>query len=187
MIAIFSWFSLLFLFVTIFYFYNEYRVDALRQSLFETRDALFDEARAGRISFTSPGYRATWFLINGMIRFGHKASLSQLIFARCLLTEDNRQLYNSMYHATAYDGACEEERELCERYRLQANKCLAAHFLTSPTLFVLAVPVITVGLAYIGVDLASRVVDRFKTAFNAFDRAAIEAGKQVPRLKAAKT
>lgn len=182
MIAIFSWLSLVFLFITVFYLYNEYRVDKLRQSLFETRDALFDEARAGHISFTAPGYRATWFLINGMIRFGHKASLSQLLVARCMLTNDNRQFVRSMYEAAAYDGCTEAERLLCEKYRQRANVCIAAHLLTSPTLFVIAVPMLAFSLAHAGTNvMAKMMVERFKTAFNAFDRAAFEMGKQVGR------
>jgi len=50
--------------------------DLLRQNLFEVRDSLFDDARAGKIAFDSPAYRNTRLMLNGMIRFGHRPRMT---------------------------------------------------------------------------------------------------------------
>ena len=56
----------------------EYRQDRFRQSLFEVRDALFDYAAAGNISFDHPAYGMLRSITNGYIRYAHKMSLLQL-------------------------------------------------------------------------------------------------------------
>ncbi|MGZ5887742.1 MAG: hypothetical protein ACXWKI_12445, partial [Ramlibacter sp.] len=77
MIALQALFSLFALAVLVLYLYNGYRVDVLRQELFEIRDSLFDEAAAGRIDFESHAYRATRLVLNGLLRFAHQLSLAR--------------------------------------------------------------------------------------------------------------
>ena len=72
--SIFSLFLLIFLGLVMF---TAYRIDYLRQDLFELRDRLFDDAAAGRISFESHSYRATRTLLNGMLRYAHRMSLAR--------------------------------------------------------------------------------------------------------------
>jgi len=57
--------------------------DAARQSLFHTRDKLFDIAREGRLDFASPEYRTIRDSFDRQIRFAHSLSLVRLVmFAR---------------------------------------------------------------------------------------------------------
>lgn len=58
---------------------REYRVEKFRQEAFALRDALFDEAASGRISFDHPAYGLTRNLMNGFIRSAHRISLLHFV------------------------------------------------------------------------------------------------------------
>ena len=73
--------KLVLLWVLAYCFWRPYRTDALRQRLFSLRDELFDLAADGRIAFDDPAYWRLRRTINCMIRFGHRLSLTRLIFA----------------------------------------------------------------------------------------------------------
>lgn len=77
--AILALLSLLGLWVLFCWAYRQYRIDLFRQRLFAIRDALFDAAREGRISFEHPAYRILRSMINGYIRFGHRLSFSTVV------------------------------------------------------------------------------------------------------------
>ena len=55
-------------------FLLKHRLEVFRQRLFSLRNALFDFAAVGGISFTNPVYRATRKRINSLIRFGHNVN-----------------------------------------------------------------------------------------------------------------
>ncbi len=69
--------ALLLLWILIFHFWRQYRVDALRETLFRLRGELFDYAAKGGVSFDSPAYAKLRVVMNGMIRFAHKFTLSR--------------------------------------------------------------------------------------------------------------
>jgi len=77
--ALHSLVSLAGLVVLIFWLYRDYCVDFYRQRMFELRDSLFDEARAGNIRFDDEAYLLLRRQLNRMIRFGHRISLLHLI------------------------------------------------------------------------------------------------------------
>jgi hypothetical protein len=64
-----------------FYLLKPQRVDRFRQQLFDLRSDLFDLAADGVVPFDHPGYTKLRLLINGMIRFAHRASLGSLVVA----------------------------------------------------------------------------------------------------------
>ncbi len=78
-IAIRSCVGLLGLWLVIFWLFKDYRVDALRQRLFDLRAELFDYAESGAISFQHPAYGTLRSRINLMIRFAHRFSSPQLV------------------------------------------------------------------------------------------------------------
>jgi hypothetical protein len=49
-------------------------LDKFRQDMFAVRDALFDYAQAGNISFSHPAYRLLRQSMNGYIRYAHRLS-----------------------------------------------------------------------------------------------------------------
>ncbi|MGY1458184.1 hypothetical protein ACW5F0_05975 [Luteimonas sp. A534] len=55
-----------------------------RNDLFKARDQLFRVAQSGAVGFDHEGYRAARALLNGLIRYAHDLSLSQLVLTRVL-------------------------------------------------------------------------------------------------------
>jgi hypothetical protein len=64
-----------------YYLWKPQRVDTFRQKLFCLRSDLFDLAAEGIVPFDHPAYTQLRLLINGLIRFAHRASLPVLIVA----------------------------------------------------------------------------------------------------------
>jgi hypothetical protein len=60
-------------------FFKAYRLDALRQRLFNLRGDLFDYAATGAISFNHPAYGMLRTRINRLIRFAHRFTSMQLL------------------------------------------------------------------------------------------------------------
>jgi hypothetical protein len=55
-------------------------VDSARQEVFEARDAIFDLAADGRLSFDSPIYKEIRADLESLIRFGHRVSWPWIAF-----------------------------------------------------------------------------------------------------------
>jgi hypothetical protein len=64
-----------------YYLWKPQRVDIFRQKLFVLRTDLFDLAASGAVPFDHPAYTQLRLLINGLIRFAHRASLPTLLIA----------------------------------------------------------------------------------------------------------
>jgi hypothetical protein len=64
-----------------YFLWKPQRVDIFRQKLFVLREDLFDLAASGKVPFDHPAYTELRLLINGLIRFAHRASLPTLILA----------------------------------------------------------------------------------------------------------
>jgi hypothetical protein len=64
-----------------YYLWKPQRVDIFRQKLFCLRSDLFDLAAKGTVPFDHPAYMQLRLLINGLIRFAHRASFPTLIIA----------------------------------------------------------------------------------------------------------
>ena len=69
--------------------YANYRVDLLRQRLFELRARLFEMAKDQRL-FSSSAYCQTRTSINGTIRFAHELSFARLLVLSLLNTGTRR-------------------------------------------------------------------------------------------------
>lgn len=54
-------------------------ISVARNQLFSLRDELFELGKSGQLAFDSQGYRAARQMINGMIRYAHDLSLTQLM------------------------------------------------------------------------------------------------------------
>lgn len=63
------------------YLWKPQRVDIFRQKLFALRSDLFDLAANGTVPFDHPAYTQLRLLINGLIRFAHRASFPVLVVA----------------------------------------------------------------------------------------------------------
>jgi hypothetical protein len=58
-----------------YFLFKQQRLDLYREELFALRDELFDLANGGELSFDHRAYTELRFLLNGMLRFAHRANL----------------------------------------------------------------------------------------------------------------
>jgi len=160
--------------VLVFVFVNQYRVDAVRQRLFELRDALFDDALAGKISFDSPAYKATRVLLNGLLRFAHRLSLSRFLVAMRFVPPPSVRA-GARFEAVL-KASPSADRELCMGYVSAANKVVAKHMLSSPLAVPFLVPIVSFALTVFGISLAAEFVQRMAKRFRVLDRVAYAEG-----------
>jgi len=150
--------------------YNWYRVDHLRQELFEIRDRLFDEAADGHIGFASPAYRATRSLLNGSIRYAHRMSVSRF-FAFHFMVAKHAQPF-----ALRMGSSSKEEQGLCRKYVEEANLCIAHHLTQSIFFLPVAIPLLCLFVLSDGMDLAHRFLLRWRKQFAVLDEVVYREG-----------
>ena len=156
--------------------WNRYRTDKYRQELFGIRDELFLDAAKGRISFSSNAYIVTRTVLNGLIRFEHKASFSRILLIMVLYPQGTSGRTGSAV-AAAFEASAEQDRVGCGSYIVSAHKTVAKHLARSPYLLVISVPfVIAFWIARAG-SLSERSVTKLKRQFSALDNAAYAEGK----------
>ena len=175
MIVLQSLISIALIFVLVFVLFNEHRVARLRSALFEIRDELFDEAVAGNVSFQSPAYEYARGVLNGMIRFAHKVSISRFIASLLFVERGTMQTALSRQRA-ALNASPTAEREIVLKYLRRANRTIAKHLGTSPFLFVLALPIGGMYILATGVSLATAAVEKLRAYFVRLDDVAFEQG-----------
>jgi|HubBroStandDraft_6_1064221.scaffolds.fasta_scaffold92184_2 hypothetical protein len=79
-VAILSAVNLLALWIFVFYFWRDYRVDAFRDHVFSIRDKMFLFAANGGVSFDDPAYTILRFRMNVFLRYGHEFTLTRALF-----------------------------------------------------------------------------------------------------------
>jgi hypothetical protein len=67
--------------VTFYWPWQAVWADIARQRVFEKRDAIFDLAQAGRISFESREYREVRIALEQIIRFAHAGTVPRIVLA----------------------------------------------------------------------------------------------------------
>lgn len=122
--------------------YRRYRIDLLRDRLFQVRDELFDQAIAAKERgvedpFGEDAYGITRLTINGMIHFAHEVSITD-IFSSWLsyqnMTEAERDVMTrvSEVRDTALESLEDEEFRLAiEKALLNTNIHIVGHVLNT--------------------------------------------------------
>jgi hypothetical protein len=158
--------------------YNAYRVDRLRDDLFAVRDRLFDEARAGRISFDSPAYRSVRAMCNGLIRFGHTTSLSEFIAFKVLIPRTVAEEGHRAF-AKIQDEWPAADRALVQKYIREANICVLRHLARSPFVKITVLPPLAfVLMTRMGVDIVALALRRLSKPLESLDSYAMREGKR---------
>lgn len=176
MIAIYSSISLILLAGLIFFAYQTYRVDKLRQDLFEIRDQLFDDAVSGQINFDDRGYVVTRQLINGMLRFAHELTITQHfcfgLFMWGLPSATPKSAMDKLL-----SGASESGKTAFAKYSNLVHFRVIQHLATSP-LFVLTVlfPLVTLILTRLGFNVVEVISKKIKSELVSLDRVAVAHG-----------
>lgn len=178
--SIISSVGIAFIFFVLLVLYTDYRIDLMRDRLFALRDQLFDDAKEGKIAFNSNAYIATRTMLNGMIRFAHKASVTRIMLIVFFGSPLARQVHAYSF-IKAMNASSEKDRKHCYAYLRQADEVFAMHFATSPVGFVLILPFVAFEIFKSGTDFFSSLVTRRRVVFDAIDR---EAYSEVAPMRA---
>lgn len=84
--------------------WQTYCEDSARQDLFDARNAIFDLAAGGKLSFESPEYREIRNALNCFIRYAHQLTLSRLIAYVLFMPQPERTLDLSELMSRIQDG-----------------------------------------------------------------------------------
>lgn len=147
--------------------------DFVRQVIFEKRDAIFDMADKGELSFDSREYRIIRSGLEGLIRFAHELTLPSLVyFWFCLRNSD---FHNKPALQLAIDRL--QDQEVRERTRKLVNEAVRAAAIMmavkSPLLMAFVFfPAMVVGLLAlairVGVRQCVRAIFRISTTLILF-------------------
>jgi hypothetical protein len=137
-----------------------------RQVLFEKRDAIFDLAAKGELSFHDPNYRTIRALLEKSIRFAHELTIPRLIFYFVLLRKRRRNRDDKPELIKAVDKIEDAKtREAVRSLVIEAlNALLLMTIAKSPLAMIIMVPCyVVVVLAHIGRSFARSVRDHSQT------------------------
>jgi hypothetical protein len=140
-----------------------------RQTIFEKRDALFDLALDGRLTFDDPNYRAIRRALEQIIRFSHELTLWRYFVLRQKLKMSGElgkePGITASINAIKDDATRKEVNKLVEESHLAL---LGMVFLKSPVLMVVLIPIIAlVFLVAVVLSAQGRVTQAIKDAGNA--------------------
>ncbi len=88
--------------------YRDYRIDRFRQSMFELRDRLFDEALAGRLPFDHRAYGIMRTTMNGYIRFAHRLQILSLLIFMFRAGKKNLRVFGEATFDAALENAARD-------------------------------------------------------------------------------
>ena len=119
-----------------------------RQVVFEKRDAIFDIAAAGGLSFNSDEYRTIRILLEKTIRFAHEITVPRLVFYYVLLRLRGRKISGSPELIKVIERITDTEtRAAVSRLVEEALDALAIMaLLKSPVALLLIIPVRIIAL-----------------------------------------
>jgi hypothetical protein len=139
--------------------------DIARQILFEKRDAIFDLAQNGKLSFNSREYIAIRSSLQASIRFAHELTLPRfLVMGAVLLARGSRPEDNGLSRAIK-EIADPTTRDQVESLVWQAHRTLLAMmFVKSPLMLLLLLPLLLV--------VTLMILTRFRDAAHAMERRA---------------
>jgi hypothetical protein len=182
-----SFMSLTMIFVLLFWLYRDYRIDAVRQDLFQLRDDLFDKAAAGEISYEDSAYGMIRSTINGMIRYSHKLTLPH-VFAIGYATKASGSSQGGKAFGDGLRAAVEklpkDQREVYLNAYSHMNAIMVRHIIISSPilLFFLVLPLRALNLLN-RVVLAAQA--KLAGQLDALDRMALSEGEEPRLVKAA--
>jgi len=145
-------------------FYPSFMTDAFRQSIFELRDRLFDEAAEGAIPFDHPAYLMLRSTMNGFIRFAHRLQLLELVVLFAIATRSQSSREAGEEFGKRWDEALhdldESARAKLEAYKREMNRLVLTHLIwRSPLLvFTAVIPLLLMVAANRALNYSRRFV-----------------------------
>ncbi len=170
--------AIFFICVLVFWLYRDYELDVFRQKMFKLRDKLFDEARAGNISFDDDVYGILRSTMNGSIRYAHRMNFLYVVGLYIALKGRPPLEDNSFSERLKKKKSqlSDEQRKLIDKYQMKMEFYMLEHVLfSSPIiLFLVLVPLaITVHLT---TRVKQKVVKLFRAPLNELDEIAYTEG-----------
>jgi hypothetical protein len=135
--------ALLLLWIAIFVFWRNYRIDKFRDDLFALRNELFDYAAKGGISFDETAYGTLRNTINGLLRYAERISFMHTVLANTVQRLRPSPVYAKMFQrwTLALNRLEEPQRDAIQRFNARLNRLLIRHVVTSSPLPMLIVMV----------------------------------------------
>ena len=166
------------LWVLLFKFYRDYRVDQFRQEMFALRDELFDFASEGQVSYEHPAYWLLRRTMNGFVRFGHRVRLMQGIVFWVLGGHRLPEPQNGFQirWSTALQDVGDDDRQRLETYRKRMHELVVKHLILYSPLLVVSL----VGLFVVWVFSAwclDQALSRLHKPLDDLDDAAVAYGR----------
>jgi hypothetical protein len=115
-IAIRSVLALFALWVVVYYFWRDFRLDVFREDIFSVRDRMFLYAAKGNISFNHPAYTILRNRMNVLLRHGHEFTLTRMVFV--LLTHGNTNNEAVLQWEAAVEGLPERTQASMRDFNL---------------------------------------------------------------------
>jgi hypothetical protein len=176
-IAISTLLSFLGIWYLVMWLGRDYHVAGFRQNMFELRAELFDFAADGKISFDHPAYGMLRSTMNGLLQFGHRISLFNMIIVVSVMggPPPDEKTFSMRWRKCTQelDGSIMAK---FNDYRRRMNFLLVRQLLIgSPILFLLILPY---GLAALGLAICRDQILKFlRRPIEFFDSAALVASE----------
>ena len=149
---------------------------------------MFLSAADGNISFDSDAYIMTRETLNGMLRYAHSLSFTDIVFAAIFrkLLKTSHQIDPAKEYSGRYKSALlampTAERAVIKKCILEMHLAVLVHLLMTSYLVILAVPAKVLSQAFLGPlkknIQQARVVSKMKRSFALIDAKAINFGKE---------
>lgn len=128
-----------------FWEYHEYRVYRTRHNLFKIRAELFELGASKQIEFSEPAYGMLRTMINGSIRFAHRATLIDLVVCGITTRRSVALREARARHKKSWNGALHrltpEVRTRIQRLQFDMHRAVVEQmFISSPIVWVIGVP-----------------------------------------------
>lgn len=163
--------------------YRHYRVDRFRDEMFDARAHLFHLAAAGTLRFDDKAYGILRSILNGFIRFGGTLDMSSAFAIAYTDPQGNRES-NARRFALEWRSALAElddaTRTEVLRIEKRMHRAVLVHLmLSSPPLFLLALPVLALAMApVVTVRLSSWLWRRAAPLLVRVDSEALKVGSE---------
>ena len=131
--ALLCWIPIMLIAFLLIPLYNNYRIDALRQKLFQLRGELFDWANKGEISFDNDAYITLRETINTYIRFAHFFNLTRFILFSMVL--NNKGDIHKTFQEKLKGIQNREQKKVIITYYRKLTDCIMNHIISSPVVF----------------------------------------------------
>ena len=169
--------SLLGIWFLVFWLFRDYNVDSFRQKMFSLRDELFDFATEGNISFNHPAYGILRNSMNGMIRFGHKISLFNLMIIM-FFRPDSYEIgdsFSKRWEENTKELKTDVRKKLIQ-YRQRMNLMVMRHMILRSPLLMLTIVIPIFGLVSLKLCM-DNILIWFKRPLDSLDSAALIVGE----------